>query len=84
MRLARIAGVDLPRDKRVEVALTYVYGVGTIYQSAGAPKPMHLIVHTCRFDMKDCPFRGPTRFTEIPLRSSQPCVLQRHFGLILR
>lgn len=26
--MARIAGVDLPRDKRVEVALTYVYGVG--------------------------------------------------------
>jgi small subunit ribosomal protein S13 len=27
--MARIAGVDLPRDKRVEVALTYIYGVGT-------------------------------------------------------
>ena len=26
--MARIAGVDLPRDKRVEIALTYVYGVG--------------------------------------------------------
>jgi small subunit ribosomal protein S13 len=26
--VARIAGVDLPRDKRVEVGLTYVYGVG--------------------------------------------------------
>jgi small subunit ribosomal protein S13 len=26
--LARIAGVDLPRDKRVDVALTYVYGLG--------------------------------------------------------
>jgi small subunit ribosomal protein S13 len=26
--LARIAGVDLPRDKRVEVALTYIYGIG--------------------------------------------------------
>ena len=26
--MARIAGVDLPRDKRGEVALTYVYGVG--------------------------------------------------------
>jgi len=24
----RIAGVDLPRDKRIEIALTYVYGVG--------------------------------------------------------
>jgi small subunit ribosomal protein S13 len=26
--MARIAGVDLPRDKRVEVALTYIYGLG--------------------------------------------------------
>lgn len=26
--MARIAGVDLPRDKRVEIALTYLYGVG--------------------------------------------------------
>jgi len=26
--LARISGVDLPRDKRVEVALTYIYGIG--------------------------------------------------------
>ena len=27
--MARIAGVDLPRDKRVEAALRYIYGVGT-------------------------------------------------------
>ncbi|MDH7499808.1 MAG: 30S ribosomal protein S13 [candidate division NC10 bacterium] len=26
--MARIAGVDLPREKRLEVALTYIYGVG--------------------------------------------------------
>ena len=26
--MARIAGVDLPRDKRVEIALTYIFGVG--------------------------------------------------------
>jgi small subunit ribosomal protein S13 len=26
--LARIAGVDIPRNKRVEIALTYVYGIG--------------------------------------------------------
>lgn len=26
--MARIAGVDLPRDKRIEYALTYVYGIG--------------------------------------------------------
>jgi len=38
--LARIAGVDLPRDKRIEYALTYIYGVGLpsaqkIVQQAG-------------------------------------------------
>jgi len=26
--LARISGVDLPRDKRVEIGLTYIYGIG--------------------------------------------------------
>jgi small subunit ribosomal protein S13 len=26
--VARISGVDIPRDKRVEIALTYIYGVG--------------------------------------------------------
>ncbi|HEX5700389.1 MAG TPA: 30S ribosomal protein S13, partial [Rubrobacter sp.] len=26
--MARIAGVDLPREKRVEVGLTYIFGVG--------------------------------------------------------
>ena len=26
--MARLAGVDIPREKRVEIALTYIYGVG--------------------------------------------------------
>ena len=26
--MARVAGVDLPRDKRIEIGLTYVYGIG--------------------------------------------------------
>ena len=26
--MARIAGVDLPRDKRIVIALTYIYGIG--------------------------------------------------------
>lgn len=26
--MARIAGVDIPRNKRVEIALTYIYGIG--------------------------------------------------------
>jgi small subunit ribosomal protein S13 len=38
--MARIAGVDLPRDKRVEISLTYIYGIGRststdILQQAG-------------------------------------------------
>ena len=38
--MARIAGVDLPRGKRIEVALTYIYGIGPtrasqIIQSCG-------------------------------------------------
>ena len=41
---------------------TYVYAVGEIYQSAGAPNPMHLILHTCRFNFKseEFPYRAPT------------------------
>jgi small subunit ribosomal protein S13 len=34
MLMARIAGVDLPRDKRVEVALTYIFGVGLSHARA--------------------------------------------------
>ena len=31
--MARIAGIDLPRDKRIEISLTYIYGIGlTTYQ----------------------------------------------------
>jgi len=38
--MARIAGVDIPRDKRVEISLTYIYGIGnsrsqSILMSAG-------------------------------------------------
>ena len=28
--MARISGIDLPRDKRIEVALTYIYGIGRV------------------------------------------------------
>ena len=30
IRMARIAGVDLPREKRVEIGLTYIYGIGRV------------------------------------------------------
>jgi small subunit ribosomal protein S13 len=40
--LARIAGIDLPKNKRIEVALTYIYGIGrttsrTILNEAQVP-----------------------------------------------
>lgn len=43
--MARIAGVDLPRNKRVEVALTYIFGIGRtraseICQKAGFEKAL--------------------------------------------
>ena len=28
MSMARIAGIDLPKDKRIEIGLTYIYGIG--------------------------------------------------------
>lgn len=37
--MARIAGIDLPRDKRVEIALTYIYGIGR-------PTATKLLAHT--------------------------------------
>ena len=34
--MARISGVDLPREKRVEIGLTYIYGIG---RASAAPYP---------------------------------------------
>ena len=32
--MARISGVDLPREKRIEIGLTYVYGIGRVRAQA--------------------------------------------------
>jgi small subunit ribosomal protein S13 len=40
--LARISGIDLPKNKRIEIALTYIYGIG----KATAKK----ILHECNVD----------------------------------
>ena len=32
--MARIAGIDLPRDKRIEIGLTYIYGIGRKSEAA--------------------------------------------------
>ncbi|MHC4674036.1 MAG: hypothetical protein ACYTBZ_16245 [Planctomycetota bacterium] len=51
-----------PTNMAAYIKPTYVYAVGSVYQSAGAPDPMHLILHTCRFDFKpeETPYRAPT------------------------
>jgi len=51
-----------PGNMAAYIKPTYVYAVGTLYQSACAPLPMHLILHTCRFDFKpeETPYRAPT------------------------
>ena len=46
--MARIAGVDLPRNKRVEIALTYIYGVGrsrSVQILEGAGVDRHVRTH---------------------------------------
>ncbi len=40
--MARIAGVDIPRNKRIEIALTYIYGIGR--------KTSQKILEACRID----------------------------------
>ena len=45
--MARIAGVDLPRDKKVEIGLTYIYGIGRhaaleILQKAGVDASLRI------------------------------------------
>ena len=41
-RVARIAGVDIPREKRVEIALTYIYGIGnTVAKRACVSTDVH-------------------------------------------
>lgn len=45
--MARVAGVDIPNSKRIEVALTYIYGIGrsssrTILQKAGINRDTHV------------------------------------------
>ena len=37
--MARLVGVDLPREKRLEIALTYIYGIGRTRAQATWPGP---------------------------------------------
>ncbi len=44
--MARIAGVDLPREKRVEIGLTYIYGIGRASSQSVYNKKQVLILDT--------------------------------------
>ena len=37
--MARIAGVNLPREKRLEIALTYIFGIGRSTAQQGGRRP---------------------------------------------
>ena len=52
--MARISGVDLPNDKRVEIGLTYIYGIGKttsdkIIEATGVNPDTR-----CRFNRRRC------------------------------
>lgn len=48
--MARIAGIDLPKDKRVEIGLTYIYGIGRV---------------TSNKILKDCNINPDTRVKDL-------------------
>ena len=54
--MARISGVDLPREKRVEIGLTYIYGIGRtssnrIFTEAGVNPDTRVTDLTDEFDL---------------------------------
>ena len=57
--MARIAGVDLPKDKRIEIGLTYVYGIGR----TSAKKILEMTG-----------INPDTRVKDSPMRKRQSCV----------
>jgi small subunit ribosomal protein S13 len=50
--MARIAGVDLPRNKRIEIALTYIYGIG-LKTSQGILAKTGINVDTRTYQLSD-------------------------------
>jgi small subunit ribosomal protein S13 len=45
--MARIAGVDIPREKRVVISLTYIYGIGKNTAQKFLQKLVFLKIHVC-------------------------------------
>ncbi len=50
--MARISGVDLPREKRVEIGLTYIYGIGKNSSNRILQQQMLVLTHRVK-DLTD-------------------------------
>ena len=68
--MARIAGIDLPRDKRIVIGLTYIYGIGNttaqkILAEAGVSEDVRVRDLTAFVIVRACPFVDKTRRTTL-------------------
>ncbi len=66
--MARISGVDLPRDKRIEIGLTYIYGIG-LSRSQDILKNTGVNPDTRVKDLSDADITASQRRSRSPLSS---------------
>lgn len=50
--MARIAGIDLPREKRAEIGLTYIYGIGRSRSNEILKKPVSIRIRRLKISPK--------------------------------
>ena len=63
--MARLAGVDLPREKRMEIALTYIYGIGKTH----AKETLAATGVSPDLRVKDLARRGPAEAARLHRRA---------------
>ena len=66
--MARIAGVDLPRNKRIEIALTYIYGIGRHAANVVLDAGRHLARQAQRRSRRERRPQDPRRDRERTIR----------------
>ena len=62
--MARIAGVDLPRTKRVEIGLTYIYGIGRVRSNKDPDRRRYVILDIRVKDLSEDDVRKISRVIE--------------------